>query len=180
MLAYAISAALLVQVPHQQRPTASPPPPERIGAWELRVSVDPVTDEVDIGAYLGTTAEQVVIACGKGYPDSTVVVWRSNRAFRESAVGRVPVAHITYRFDQDAPVATLSRLRDNYRVDFDVADLPRITGRIGSSTRLVLRDRLDTAHTVVFNLVPADTQRALQRLNDVCGTKFGVEAEAAT
>ena len=178
MLAYAISTALLVQAPSQQ-PNPAPPPPERIGAWEIRVSVDPVTDEVDIGAYLGTTAEQFVIACGKGYPDSTVVVWRSSRAFRESAVGRVPVAHITYRFDQDAPVATLARLRDNYRVDFDVADLPRITDRIGSSTRLVLRDRLETAHTVVLDLVPADTERALQRLNEVCGTRLGVAAEAA-
>lgn len=183
MLAYAIAAAMMLQ--SQPRPAERPEPPqrERFGAWDVRITVDPVTDDVSIGAYLGTPTDNLTIACAKDAPDSTLVLWRSTTRFRETPYMpqngdevrfyRWPSGSVTYRFDQDAPVIANSIGRQDTGFSFAQAGIGGITGRIATASRLVLRDRVNEAHTVVFNLVPADTLRALERLNEVCGTTLG-------
>lgn len=190
MMIYALATILLVQASPASAQRTDAPQSQRFGAWEVRVRVDPVTDEVSIGAYLGTPADNFAIACAKDAPDSTAVLWRSTTRFRETryvprtgAEARLlgwPVGGTTYRFDQDPPVEAWIFGRQDYSSEFARTDIENITSRIGTSTRMVLRDRLYETHTAVFDLVPADTIRMLQRLDAVCGTQFGEQVETVS
>ena len=180
MLIYALAAILFTPSNPQPAEQANPPQSQRFGAWEVRTRVDAITDEVSIGAYLGTPADNLAIGCAKDAPDSTVVLWRSSTRFRETAyVPRAgedvrlwgwPAGSTTYRFDQDPPVVAWIMGRQDNSSRFGLTDIQAITRRIGTSRRLVLRDRLYETHTATFDLIPADTVRVLRRLDEVCGT----------
>lgn len=188
MIAYAIAAAMMLQSQPQSAERTGPPLQERFGAWNVRVTVDPVTDNVSIGAYLGTPADNLTIACAKDFPDSVIVVWRSTTRFRQTGyipkagedvrLYRWPVSMATYRMDQDTPIDATIFQRQDARLELGPTDVASITSRIGTTTRLVLRDRLFESHTVVFDLVPADTMRALRRLDEVCGSSLGTPSAA--
>lgn len=190
MLVYALATILFTPLNPPPAQRADPPQSQRFGAWEVRTRVDAITDEVSIGAYLGTPADNLAIACAQDSPDSTVVLWRSTTRFRQTGyIPRTgqdarmygwPVGSTTYRFDQDPPVDAWIFGRQDYSSGFGPADIQGITRRIATSSRMVLRDRLFETHTASFNLVPADTVRMLQRLDEVCGTNLSaLSAEPA-
>ena len=182
MFAYVIAAMLLMQ---SQTPIEAPVQPrtEQFGAWSVRLRVDPMTDNVSIGGYLGTSADNIAIACAKDFPDSTLVIWRSRTRFRETGfiprapgefiAAGMPVGSTAYRFDQDEPVTTASTVREGYTAEVgSPAVVVAMMARIATASRFVLMDRVNEPHVAVFNLVPADTVRMLRRLDEVCGTTY--------
>lgn len=182
MLAYAL-AAMMLNLSHQQ--PVEPPiqnQTERFGTWEVKLRVDPVTDEVSVGGYLGNAAENVAIACAKDAPESTLIFWRSTTRFRQSGyiprtgaeaiLAGMPVGSTTYRFDQDAPVTVQTSVLQDFSSRFNAVSIKNLASRISTGSRLVLRDQHNETHTAVFNLVPADTIRMLRRLDEICGTDY--------
>lgn len=178
MIAYALAVLMIAQSQSQSRGAQPAPQRERFGAWEVLYRVDPITDDTSYTAYIGTAADNFAIACAKDAPDSAIILWRSTTRFREvpytpQASGefgfsRWPSSSAIYRFDQDEPVTVHSLGRPETKFNF--AQVEYMTARIATASRLVLRDGHNQAHTVTFNLVPADTVRMLHRLNEVCGT----------
>lgn len=181
MLPYLFAATLLGALAPPEAPSLQSSS-ERIGVWDVRMRVDPVTDYVSIGAYMGTLQDNFAIVCGPGNPRTVRVVWRSRTRFREgrsiplrpngpSAYGAY-VGYTAYRFDQDEAVTVPTGIDASFNSYFFGDDIDQITRRIATSTRFVLRDDLNLSHTVIFDLEPADTLRVLQRLDAVCGTSF--------
>lgn len=182
MLTHAITAILLAATTAAQQTPTVQPANEQIGVWDVRVQTDPVTDAISMGAYLGTPRDNVALICQQDRPGFAMLVWRSTTPFEQGrfiprtadelgAYG-ARVGYTTYRLDQDEAVRVPTHIDRSFRSDFYQNDIQPFTHRMATSTRLVLRDDLNHAHTVVFELNPADTLRMLQRLDAVCGTRF--------
>lgn len=178
MLAYAIAAAIVLNLDHAGLVQSRPTPQEFIGAWDVRVYTDPLTDAVTISAYLGTPADNLVIACSADAPDSTTLFRRSTTPFHQSRLGMRRYGGIQYRFDRDETELTHTSVIDRYSSQVSATVVETFVRRAALGERLVLRDALNEGHTAIFELKPQDTLSMLRRLDEVCGTSFGVSQSA--
>lgn len=157
--------------------------PDQIGPWTVRKSADPVTDVVTVSFLAGTPTDNFGIGCRAGDPSTTTVVWRGNRAFQSNG-GRFAIGGMTYRFDTDEPQHVVTLQRDGQRqAEINTgADIRKFMDRIGTSSRLVLRDTLASApaRTAIFNYTADEADRLVQRVNAECGTKFPLDPDATT
>jgi len=142
-----------------------------------------MTDVVTVSFLIGTTSDNFGIGCRAGDPSTITVVWRGDRAFK-SGDGRFAIGGMTYRFDADEPqhVVTNQRNGQRHAEVYTGADIRKFMDRIGTSSRLVLRDTLDSApaRTAVFNYTADEADRLIKRVNAECLTKFPLEPDATT
>jgi hypothetical protein len=151
--------------------TAQAPSWKEVGPWRHRETVDPVTDARTASFVIGDNADNLVIGCRIGSPNTLTVYWRGNRSFRNN-IDMALRGALTYRFDTDEPqtVATVLWSAKQSMHFYDSADAFALLRRLPTSTRLVLRDGNSSARTVVFSYSSDEMVEISQRIDAACGT----------
>lgn len=139
---------------------------EDVGAWKLISITDPISDEGRMVAALQADGGMLAVKCDEPGPNSVYIHWISKDYFG----GDYDRRRMTIRFDQDAP--TTEQWAYDGRSAIQTADREAMAfaRRLRSASRVVLRgsDYRGSEHTAVFELTPADTERALARVFATC------------
>lgn len=139
---------------------------ETVGAWKLTSIVDPITDQGRMIATVEAAGGLLAIKCDDPGRDSVYVHWIST----EYLGGNYDRRRTTLRFDQDAPTTETWTYNGRSAVQTGNREAVAFARRLRTANRVVLRgsDYEGRERTAVFELAPADTEIAMQRVFQAC------------
>lgn len=139
---------------------------EKFGPWSVTVIRDPIADAARAVASVSGEGGLLAVKCDSPGADSLYIHWMAD----EYLGGDFQRREMTIRFDQEPPF--------NERWVYDRSDAAqtwdreamRFARRLPSVGRVVLRgsDFRGGVHTGVWDLVPAETALAMQRVFQTC------------
>lgn len=140
---------------------------EKVGAWELLVISDPITDESRSIAIIRGGESSLAVKCDSPGPDSVYVHFIADEYLGE---GRYRRRDATHRFGDATPVTQNWNYDGRGAILIDDRAVDQFNGEMLSAERLALRATTFEFRqvTALFSLTPEDTTEAMRRVYSGC------------